>query len=111
MRVELVVIILALATWRMASMFASGKEEGPWHIFSRLRAKVGIERELDLSTGLEKENVPPKFFAELLSCVWCASVWCAFFWTVLYLAFPAVTPWLGLTFALSALAILIDRIA
>lgn len=105
MRIELAIIILSLATWRLAVMFA--KETGPFHIFEKLRIWSGIQHDQDGNVLV----VPNKFFAELLSCVWCASVWCAFFWTVLYLTFPAITPWLGLTFALSALAILIDRIA
>lgn len=53
--------VLALATWRLASLLID--EDGPSHIFERLRARAGVYDPGEVS-GL----------ATLFSCYWCLSV-------------------------------------
>lgn len=59
------VIIIGLASWRVASLLVN--EEGPGLIFMRLRSAVGVtEGPGEQSSG---------FFPLLFTCVWCMSVW------------------------------------
>lgn len=97
-------LLLGLATWRMAALLV--KEEGPWHIFHRIREGVGIKHAQDGSFGIISDT----WLAGVLSCVWCTSIYIGTFWTILYLLFPEITIYLTIPFALSALAILIDSI-
>jgi Protein of unknown function (DUF1360) len=58
-------VIIAFASWRLASLLVH--EDGPGHVFARLRRFAGVP-----DAG-EIEGVLP----ELFSCVWCMSVWTA----------------------------------
>jgi len=51
-------ILAALATWRLAFLFA--REDGPGRIFARLRERLG-----------------GGFFGQLLSCIKCVGMWVA----------------------------------
>lgn len=82
-------LILGLANWRIASLFAL--EDGPFNIFERIRQLPGLQ--------------------ELLSCLWCTSVWTGFF-----LALTARKQFdiraimiMPFTLALSAVAIVIQQ--
>ena len=104
MTLPVIIIVLTLATWRVAAMFT--KETGPWHVFEKLRELSGIQHGQDGNVLV----VPMKFFAELLSCVWCFSIYSATFWVLLYLALPwQLGAWIALPFALSSIAIFIDK--
>ena len=91
-------IVLALATWRISSLFVD--EPGPFRIFIRIRESTGITHDVDGNPL----TIPDGFFSEVLSCVWCFSVWAAMFWTVMYLL-CGYTLYLAMPFALSAVAI------
>lgn len=97
-------LILGLATWRISSLVCN--EDGPWYIFLRLRKWVGIQYdEVGRMSGY-KENL----LAGALSCLWCSSIWVAIFWAVFYLLLPQIAlPFAGV-FALSAIAIVIDKL-
>lgn len=95
--------ILSLATWRCASLIVH--EEGPGNIFYRLREMVGIQHD----DQNEIMVVPDRFLAKLLSCVWCASVWIGFAWMIAQTLLPTVTMFAGGAFALSAVAIWVER--
>jgi uncharacterized protein DUF1360 len=89
---------LALAAWRLASLFAN--EDGPWFVFKRLRAraeqwcnKYRFCRELGLH--------------ELITCEWCNSVWIGAGLTALYLWIDESILYLALPLALSTIAIII----
>lgn len=97
-------VILCLATWRVSVLFS--KEEGPFDVFKRLREKTGIQHD---DNG-EVLMIPHKFFAELLSCVWCTSIWVGAFWGLFWLALPNVCIAFAILFAFSSAAILIDRL-
>jgi hypothetical protein len=80
----------SLATWRITHLLAA--EDGPWKIFSRLRA------------SLEKT-----LLGDLVSCFYCLSVWIAFPFALLI-----ASPWrerILLWLALSGAAILIEQLA
>lgn len=98
-------VVLAMATWRISVMLS--KETGPFHIFEKIRELTGIKHDIDGNVL----HIPQKMFAELLSCVWCDSVWVGTFWVLLWLFFPQISLFIALPFALSTLAILVDRLA
>ena len=57
-------VIYALATFRLASLLVH--ENGPAHVFDRIRQRLGVYDEGE-QTSIQ----------ELFSCVWCMSVWVA----------------------------------
>ena len=94
--------LFSLATWRLSSLLV--RERGPWDVFVRLRAKVGISHD-ELGKPVE---IPDNVLAGILSCTWCASVWIALFWAVFY---PGnVIEKIAVAFAISAVAIGFDRL-
>lgn len=99
--VELVVI--GLAVWRVSSLLTS--EHGPFHIFSRLRERFGIVH----NGNGRPAQWPDNFWGELLTCVWCISPYVGLFASVLYYLSGSVIVWLCLPFALSAVAILVNK--
>lgn len=54
-------LVFSLAVWRLSSLLV--KEEGPWHVFDRIRRRAGVYNVGEMSVT-----------AELLSCVWCTSI-------------------------------------
>ena len=87
-------IIYALATWRLASLFAD--DQGPFDIFARFRYWAG-----------ERERVGTNFFAKGLICVWCVSMWVSIILVTLWILYPAFTL-VMIPFALSAVACIIN---
>lgn len=100
----LTILILGLATWRLSALLS--KEAGPFHMFEKLREKMGIQHD---SNG-QVTIIPSNFFAELLSCVWCTSIWVGGFWVILYLISPVTSLYIALPFALSTIAIIADHL-
>lgn len=99
----LTLFILGLATWRLSALLS--KEAGPFHIFEKLRELAGIQHDADGNVLM----IPSKFFAELLSCVWCTSVWVGAFWAIFWMILPVVSLYVALLFALSTIAIIADH--
>ena len=93
-------ILIALATWRVSSLLVF--EEGPFLILVKMRSLAGVY--YDEFSEPQGSNV----VARALLCVWCISFWVAIGFTVLY--FYGVAFWVALPFALSAVAIIIERI-
>lgn len=100
---SLTLIIAILATWRLSAMLSY--EAGPFNVFIEIRELAGIIHD-DFG---QKNIVPPTFWAELLDCVWCLSVWIGAFVAVLVWLNPVLV-WLFLPFALSAGAIIVEKI-
>ncbi len=93
--------IFVLATWRLASLFAT--EEGPYNLFGRIRKWSGMEYdEHSLPQGRNE-------FAKMLMCVWCNSLWIGISFTLLRLVWSDAV-WVAVPLALSAGAIIIERI-
>ncbi len=93
-------LIMILATWRLASMFVS--EDGPFDLFRRIRSLFGITHHDDGSVA----NIPDRSLARLFSCLWCMSVWMAAVVYGLWLLCPVLVWILGL----STGAIIVERI-
>lgn len=100
---SIVLIIAILATWRLSAMLSY--ETGPFNIFIWFRELFGIVHN-DFG---EKVGVPELFFAELLDCVWCVSVWVGFVVAVALYFYPVLV-WILLPFALSAGAIIVEKV-
>jgi hypothetical protein len=95
-------IIYGLATWRLASLLVN--ESGPWDMFVHLRELCGITHD-DLK---QKAIIPDGVLAGILSCVWCCSIWVGAFWLLFDWVLPVIALRVGVVFALSAVAILIQ---
>jgi len=95
-------LILGLATWRLSSLLVN--EDGPWEIFARMRTMVGIrynEQSLPYATTA---------LSELFTCVFCMSVWMGFLLTAVYWLSSKWTILIMSPFALSAIAVIIERV-
>jgi hypothetical protein len=95
--------LFALATWRLASMLV--REKGPWGLFVRIRALVGIEHD---DQGVPVQ-IPDNVLAGILSCLFCCSMWVGFGWFLFFLGTPLLAEKIATVFAFSAGAILLDR--
>lgn len=91
-------IVMGLATWRLASLFAN--ESGPFKMFERLRNlcaylcdKFWVCREFQLY--------------ELIECEWCNSVWFGVILTALFIFDNRITFLVCLPLALSACAVIV----
>jgi len=94
------VLVLGLATWRLASLLAN--EYGPFDVFARLRSFLGVVyNEHSLPEG-------SNWLAKGVICVLCNSVWIGTFWAALYFVWPD-SWWLALPFALSTVAIITEQ--
>lgn len=94
-------IILALATWRLASLLAH--EDGPFEMFGYVRSWLGVRYAED---GIAYGS---NWLAKGVICVWCCSVWFGAFLTGLYFIWNDVW-WLLLPLALSAAAVIIEEV-
>jgi hypothetical protein len=83
-------VVLALATWRLASLFAN--ESGPYHIFKTFREWVC-------------NNHPG--IGEGLTCEWCNSVWFGSLITVAYFLWGGVAVWVCIPLAFSTITIML----
>ena len=91
---------MALATWRVSSLLVF--EEGPFMLLVKLRGWLGVY--YDEYSEVQGKNA----ISKALTCVWCTSIWVALGFTVLY--YFGLAFWVALPFALSAAAIIIERI-
>ena len=83
-------VILALATWRLASLFAN--ESGPFHIFKTFREWIC-------------NNHPG--IVEGLTCEWCNSVWFGTLITLAYFWGGVIVVWICTPLALSTITIML----
>jgi len=100
----LTLLVFGLATWRVSRILVT--ERGPFDVFARLRKYAGIEYD----PNGEMTIIPDGFLPGVLSCVWCASIWVGFFWVVFLALFPTIALYCGAGFAVSSLAIGVDRL-
>jgi hypothetical protein len=96
-------LILGLATWRIASLLT--KEAGPFHVFMKIRKMTGIIHDADGNVLV----IPDQFFAGIFSCVWCSSVWIGLGLVGLWWFFPIQVIYGSAFLAVSAFAISVDR--
>lgn len=96
-------VVLALAVWRASSLLV--QEEGPFEIFARFRYRIGV-RYTKTNVAIGNNEL-----AKLFTCVWCLSVWIGALAALAWWLAPGPVSLCALPFALSAGAILIDRLA
>jgi hypothetical protein len=94
------ILVLALATWRLASLLAH--EDGPFRIFDRLRELLGV------AYAPDGQRFGTNWFAKGVVCLYCCSVWFGAILTGLYFIWSDVW-WLLLPLALSAAAVIIEE--
>lgn len=82
-------------------------ERGPFRLFERLRAAAGI---FHFDDGSPDHDLATKEIQKLIICVWCSSPWIAGFWLLGYTFLPALTMGASLILALSAGAIIVEKI-
>jgi len=97
-------LILGLACWRLSKLITS--EEGPFHVFHRIRELTGITHDVDGNIF----KIPDRVMAGIFSCVWCASIWIGFGLTALWFFEPRWTVLGATPFAISAGAILVEKV-
>ncbi len=95
-------IVLALATWRITSLFVN--EAGPFGVFAKLRYAIGVRYD-DYSKPYGNNIVANAFV-----CVWCLSIWVSLVAAIFL--FPHIVWWQYpiAVLALSAVAITIDEL-
>ncbi len=84
--------VAALATWRLSSLLLY--ESGPFDVFMHLRSLV------------EAEGLGPVQLRILFSCIYCLSIWVGLGCAILMFT---EAWWLMTPFALSAVAVLVDK--
>lgn len=95
-------LIVGLACWRMSSMIVD--EEGPWHVFLRVRDWVGVD---DGYGGVYPDD---EWYKKIFECIWCCSVWVGLGFAVSYYISPFFTVLLSFPLAVSAFAILFHQV-
>lgn len=95
-------LILTLATWRITSLLVN--EYGPFNLLERMRYRLGVRYDESL------QRIGMNVVAEAFTCMWCLSVWVGLVLSIALYAMPVLSVWLLLPFALSAGAIVIDRL-
>jgi hypothetical protein len=103
-------ILIALAVWRLSNLLADTDQEGLFNSLDWIRAKVGVTRRDYPSYG--EYNVhygKPGTIAAGILCVYCDSIWFGILFTVLWFINHEVTIIVSLPFALSAVAIFIQK--
>lgn len=92
-------LILALATWRLSNLLVN--EDGPADMFLYLRSFVGVR---------EFADEQPNAVAGAFTCIWCMSVWVGALFGMGWLTWGEPVMWLALPLALSAVAIVMDKV-
>lgn len=95
-------LILTLATWRLTTLLVN--EAGPFDVFERLRYAAGVRYDE------RSERYGTNVVARGLICVWCVSVWVGALLALGQWLAPGVVGWLALPFALSAGALVVERV-
>ena len=93
-------LIMVLATWRLASLFVS--EDGPFNVFRHIRCLFGVKHHDDGSVA----QIPDRTLAKLITCMWCMTLWMAAVVYGLWIVCPVLIWILGL----STGAIIVERV-
>jgi len=96
------ILILILATWRLAHLLA--EEAGPYDLLGRLRHLAGVRYD-DVGNVYGSNEL-----ARGLICVWCNSVWIGLAVALAYYLIPDVTFWVMLPLALSGGAMFFNNL-
>lgn len=95
-------VLLALACWRLSSLFV--REDGPFDILAKFRYFIGVE--FDEFSRPKPRNV----IAGIFSCVWCMSVWIGGVLAIFSAYSANIHTFLLVALALSSAAIVVDSL-
>jgi hypothetical protein len=98
-----VLLVLALANWRISSFLYTVDYEGPWEILHRLRSLMGVTYD-QLSRPVGTNVV-----AQGILCPECCPIWVGIAQVAVYILSPSLAVILCLPFALGAASLLITR--
>ena len=93
-------ILYALAIWRLSNLLVD--EEGPFHVFAKLRHKVGVKHDA------HNKRYGETFLSEILTCVYCVSVWISIIFVICDKIHKGSLISFSIPMALSAGAILVN---
>jgi hypothetical protein len=100
----LLLITLPLAVWRISNMLADTEQSGLFNSLDWIRKKAGVKFNPDGTFYAKSGSI-----GDGLMCVLCSSVWVGILFTILLVCNQKVTFFVSLPFALSALAIFIQK--
>lgn len=86
-------------------MLADDNQHGPACILDKIRNKVGLRYD-----EFSRPVTEPGSIAEAITCVWCSSIWIGAGFAIIMIISLKVAFWIGLPFALSAIAIILESI-
>jgi hypothetical protein len=95
-------LVLSLAAWRITNLLVY--EDGPWDIFGKIRDLIGVKY---TSTS---DPYGTNVIATAFTCLWCLSPWIGLLMMLSYLLTPTATFYFAVPFALSTMAIVIDKV-
>ena len=98
-------LIMTLACWRLSALFSY--ECGPWDIFRKFRERIGVYHD---DGNCDPQGDDGSFLSKLFGCVWCISVWFAIMIYVCFKLWPGETIIVISPLAISATAVLIERL-
>ncbi len=102
-------LVLSGAVWRISYMLVF--EDGPFNVFGSIREYAGVRYNENYETFVPAYmGAARRTIAGIFNCIYCMSVWIALLFSVLYFSNQFVSVALAVPFALSAAAILIDRL-
>lgn len=96
-------LILILATYRIANLFVDDSEGGPWDILHMIRYYAGVKYDD------ERRKYGTNVLAKSMICFWCFSPWVA----IVVVLISLIPYWIGfyllLPFALSSGALVVKN--
>lgn len=95
--------LLSLATWRVSSLLVN--EAGPNDYLARMRYWVGVRCDENSGASYGKNVI-----SDMLLCVWCVSIWVGLLFYIFYVIWPVGARVVASPFAISAIAIVVDRL-
>ena len=98
----ILLLVLALATYRLSNMLADVDQHGPFGVLTWLRVKAGMKYDA------RNQPYPATELAKGLLCMYCNSIWIGIAFAILYFFVPMIAFWIALPFALSGAAVLLE---
>lgn len=103
-------VVIALATWRVATFIYDDKWSGPFDILHRVRYLIGIrydQQSRKVVAAKPRWRVP---IADMHLCIYCMSAWYGLAATVLWLLFRDVAFYVALPFAIATVVAVVQRV-
>jgi hypothetical protein len=97
-------LILPFAVWRISNMLADTEQSGLFNSLDWIRRKAGVKFNPDGTFYAKSGSI-----GDGLTCVLCNSIWLGILFALLLIVNQEVTFFVSLPFALSALAIFIQK--